>query len=376
MKVVHLTTVHSRSDTRIFLKECRSLAADGHEVTLIVADGLGEEVRDGVSIVDVGKPNGRRDRMLGATRRAMRRAVAAGADVYHFHDPELLPVGLALKRRGKTVVYDAHEDVPRDILSKAYIHPILRRPIAAAAALFERFVCRRLDHVVAATPAIRDKFTAWGVEATDINNFPMLGELDSGIAWTGKAREVCYVGGIAAVRGIREIVAAMALCSSGARLNLAGSFSEKRVRAEVERTPGWTRVNELGFLPRTGVRDVLARSVAGLVTLHLTSAYRDALPIKMFEYMSAGLPVIASDFPLWREIIEGNDCGLCVDPLDAKAIAAAIDRLVNNPDLAKRMGENGRRAVSERYNWATEERKLQALYRGFEAEALEGTPGA
>jgi glycosyltransferase involved in cell wall biosynthesis len=88
----------------------------------------------------------------------------------------------------------------------------------------------------------------------------------------------------------------------------------------------------------------------------------DAQPNKMFEYMSAGLPLIASDFPLWREIVEGNDCGVCVDPADPAAIAEAIDRLVENPDLARRMGENGQRAVHERYNWAIEEKKLLALY--------------
>jgi glycosyltransferase involved in cell wall biosynthesis len=102
--------------------------------------------------------------------------------------------------------------------------------------------------------------------------------------------------------------------------------------------------------------------MAGLVTLHPTPAYLDSLPVKMFEYMSAGLPVIASDFPLWREIIEGNDCGLCIDPLDPAAIAAAIDALVSNPARAEQMGRNGRAAVEQHFNWANEERKLLQLY--------------
>ena len=126
--------------------------------------------------------------------------------------------------------------------------------------------------------------------------------------------------------------------------------------------PGWQRVNALGFLDRAGVRDVLGRSMAGLVTLHPVINYIDALPVKMFEYMSAGIPVIASDFPLWREIIAGNDCGLLVDPLNPAAIAEAIDTLVSNPTMAQRMGENGRRAVEERYNWGIEEQKLMAFY--------------
>ena len=360
--IAHLTSVHPRSDIRIFLKMCVSLAGAGHDVTLVVADGKGEKIEDGVRIVDAGKSGSRLDRMVGATRRVLARAIELDADLYHIHDPELLPAALALKRRGKRVIFDAHEDLPRQILSKPYLHPAARRAVSWAAGLFERYAARKLDAVIGATPFITAKFAAMGADAVNINNFPMLGELDAAAPWDAKAREVCYVGGIEVVRGIREVVTAMACCRSGARLNLAGNFSEKQVRLDVGAAPGWARVNELGFVSRSQVRDVLACSVAGLVTLHPTPAYLDSLPIKMFEYMSAGLPVIASDFPLWRELIEGNECGLCVDPQDPKAIAAAIDRLIEDPDLARRMGGNGRRAVHERYNWSIEENKLLALY--------------
>lgn len=362
LRIAHLTSVHSRDDTRILLKQCRSLAANGHDVYLVVADGLGAARQEGVRIVDAGKPRSRMNRMLGATRRVFRNAVQIDADIYHFHDPELLPVGLALKLRGNQVIYDAHEDVPRDILSKTYLHSSLRRPLAGVAGLVERFIGSRLDHVVAATPAIRDRFKRMGISSTAINNFPILGELDSTPSWSDRSREVCYVGGIFASRGAREMVAAMALSRSGARLSLAGNFVEREVRAEVATMPGWTKVDELGHLGRLEVKAVLGRSMAGLVTLHPTLAYLDSLPVKMFEYMSAGLPVIASNFPLWREIVEGNECGLCVDPLDPAAIAAAIDRLIDDPDLACRMGANGRRAVLETYNWGAEEGKLLALY--------------
>ena len=137
----------------------------------------------------------------------------------------------------------------------------------------------------------------------------------------------------------------------------------------MEKSTGWACVNALGFLSREQMRQTLSRSVAGIVTFLPVPNHIDAQPNKIFEYMSAGLPVIASHFPLWREIIEGNECGLCVDPLDPAAIAAAMDRLVENPDLARRMGENGRRAVHERYNWGVEEKKLLALYGKLLAEA-------
>lgn len=362
VSVAHLTSAHPRFDTRIFVKQCRSLAAAGYKVSLVVADGEGDAERDGVFISDVGKPKDRVDRMLGATRRVLKRALEIDADIYQFHDPELLPTGLVLKRKGKRVIFDSHEDVPVQILSKPYLHPLLRRSISGSMSAFESFACRRLDFVIAATPVIRDKFVAKGVATIDVNNFPILGELQGESPWAGKQREVCYIGGISAIRGIEELVAAMGLSRSGARLNLGGKFEAIATKAGLEKLPAWQKVNELGFLSRTEVKAVLGRSMAGIVTLHPTRAYLDSLPVKMFEYMSAGLPVIASDFPQWREVVRGNDCGVCVDPLDPQAIADAIDHLVENPDLARRMGENGRRAVQTRYNWKIENEKLLALY--------------
>ncbi len=331
-------------------------------MSLVVADGLGNEALDGVKVIDTGKSRGRRDRMLRATRRVLDSALDLNADLYHLHDPELLPIGLTLKRRGKRVIFDSHEDLPAQILTKPYLWSGLRAPISGAVSLFERFACGRVDAVAAATPAIQRKFAKQGVYTLDINNFPLLGELEAGVPWDTKQKEICYVGGIAEIRGIREVVAAMALSKSGARLNLGGEFPKGTLRAEVAQDPGWSKVDELGFLSREDVRAVLGRSVAGLVTFLPAPNHTDAQPNKMFEYMSAGIPVIASNFPLWREIIEGSDCGLCVDPLDPSAIAKAIDWLVENPELARRKGENGRRAVHERYNWGAEEKKLLGLY--------------
>lgn len=93
--------------------------------------------------------------------------------------------------------------------------------------------------------------------------------------------------------------------------------------------------------------------------------YLDSLPIKMFEYMSAGIPVVASNFPLWKEIIEKNRCGVCVDPLSPKDIAKAINFIVQNPQIAQKMGENGKRAILEKYNWQIEEQKLFNIYEGL-----------
>jgi glycosyltransferase involved in cell wall biosynthesis len=361
-RIVHLTSAHPRNDPRIFIKQCRTLAAHGYDVTLVVADGNGDARVDGVAIVDVGRLPGRLNRIFRTTQRVFDKAVALDADFYQFHDPELIPVGLKLKRRGKAVIFDSHEDTARQLVGKPYLDPVSRRVLPALFSAYERFACTRFDGIIAATPTIRDAFLKINPVSVDINNFPIIDEFDDALPWTMKQAQVCYVGAISGIRGVRQMVEAAALLRSGAGLHLAGRFFDPVAEAEVRTLPGWQRVSDLGFLDRAGVRDLLSHSIAGMVTLLPLPNHVDSLPTKMFEYMSSGIPVIASDFPLWREIVEGNRCGICVDPLDPKAIAAAIDYLVSNPDIAKSMGERGRQAVLEKYNWDVEAARLTDFY--------------
>jgi glycosyltransferase involved in cell wall biosynthesis len=360
--IVHLTSVHPRYDTRIFLKQCRSLNERGHDVTLVVADGLGDETAHGIHIVDVGRASGRADRVLRVTGRVLRAARRLDADVYQLHDPELLPAGLRLKRGGKRVIFDSHEDVPTQLLAKPYLGKLSGRMLSGAFGLYEDYACRRFDGLIAATPYIRERLARLHPHTVDINNYPLLQEFDGPADWDHKAQEVCYVGSISAIRAIRELVRACELLRSPARLSLVGAFSEPALEREVAGFPGWARVQAHGHLDRTGVQQVMRRAMAGLVTLHPVVNYLNALPVKMFEYMAAGLPVIASRFPLWQDIVEGNQCGVCVDPGNPAAIAAAIDHFCRHPHIARRMGENGRRAVHARYNWGSEAAKLAAFY--------------
>jgi glycosyltransferase involved in cell wall biosynthesis len=338
------------------------MAERGHKVTLIVADAQGDAWNDDVHIQDVGKQPGRMGRMLSSTRKVYQRALSINADIYVLHDPELIPFGTLLKRKGKKVVFDSHEDIPTQIRQKPYLDRVSATILSRSFQAYQRYTCSRFDGIVGATPFIREKFSRINPYTIDINNYPILGEFDNVCPWSGKDMQVCYVGNISEMRGIKELVKACALLHTPATLILAGAFETSTLATEVSSLAGWRRVRALGYVDRIGVRDVMSNSMAGIVSLHPRENYLDALPVKMFEYMAAGIPVIASDFPLWREIIEFSSCGLCVDPMNPAAIAEAIDYLVTHPEQARRMGMNGRRAVREHYNWHAESKKMLAFY--------------
>lgn len=365
-KVCHLTSAHPREDVRIFYKQCCSLRKYGYDVSLIVADGKGDNNIEGVAVYDVGSPVSRLDRILGATKRVYDKAVSIDAVIYHLHDPELMPIGLKLRRLGKVVIFDAHEDLPKQISTKTYINRFVRKFLSMIVSLYEQFISKKFSFIVAATPHIRDKFLSFGSRSIDINNFPRLSEFQFIESFEkSKKNSVCYVGGISEERGVLEIVKAISETNQSIKLHLAGEFYDSELERDVRNQPGWQKTEYHGWLSRTEIVSLFRNSFAGLVTLHPTESYKNALPVKMFEYMAAGLPVICSDFPLWREIVEGNDCGLCVDPKNPKMIAEAIDYLFSKPEVAENMSRNGVSAVLSKYNWSIEEAKLITLYRSL-----------
>ena len=364
ISITHLTSAHTRNDTRIFLKMCISLAKNKNfSVSFIVADGKGDEIKNNVKIVDVGaKVGGRILRMTKTVKKIFEKAVELNSDVYHLHDPELIPIGLKLKKLGKKVVFDSHEDVGKDIISKDWIPYIIRKFVSITYNSYEKYACKKFDYIITATPYIKNKFLNINKNSIDINNFPILGELSNDTPWSEKKDEVCYVGGIAQIRGIKELVKAMEFTTK-TKLNLIGAFSEKMVEEETKSYKGWQKINEFGFLGRDQVANVMSCSKAGIVTFHPLPNHIDAQPNKMFEYMSAGLPIITSNFPLWKEIVEGNNCGICINPLEPKEIAQAIEYIITHSNEAKQMGQNGKKAVLEKYNWGVEEKKLFEIYK-------------
>ncbi|MFT5428175.1 MAG: glycosyltransferase involved in cell wall biosynthesis, partial [Psychrobacter glaciei] len=329
------------------------------------------EIIKGVSILDAGKFSGRLNRMINAPNAVYRLAKSLDADLYHLHDPELIPIGLKLKKLGKKVVFDAHEDLPNQVKSKHYIPKPFRIFLPIVVNAFERYTCSKFDGViVAAEPVIKDKFLKINPRTIVVNNYPLLEELVSLSNNNKIPNQICYIGGLAETRGIVELVESIKLSENNVKLVVAGNFPTKELEDKVRKIKGWNQVDFQGYVDRQSISNILENSYVGMVTLHPTPSYLNSMPVKMFEYMCAGLPVVASNFPLWEDIIDSFHCGLCVDPLNPNDIAEAVDYLLDNPEIAYEMGKNGRRVVLEKYNWTNEKNNLLNFYSEILSEHL------
>jgi len=356
-----LTSVHSAFDARIFHKQAKSLARVGYEVTLI-AQHRGDEEVDGVKILALPKSRNRFFRMIGV-HRIFRIAYSQKADIYHFHDPELLPVGLLLKLLTKAkLIYDVHEDYPASILHKRWVPFLLRRPLSWAFDMIEKFIASRLDCVITVVDDLSRQFRCKRV--VTIWNYPILQKDHPPSDRYPDRPRLVYLGGLTQKRGITEIVRAMEYLGSkkNVKLTLCGKFDPPEYEEQIRGMKGFERVECLGWVEPEEVPSILGSATIGMACLHPSPNYTYMPTTKVFEYMAAALPVVASNAPKWRDFIEATNSGLTVNPLDAGEIAKAVDYLVEHPTEAKVMGENGRTAVMQKYNWNNESQKLLALY--------------
>jgi glycosyltransferase involved in cell wall biosynthesis len=347
LRIAHLTTLHSPLDVRVFVKEARTAAAAGHDVHLVAPGAQGLD--SGVQFHDLGASTEPGLGNLTARLRAARRAARElRADVYHLHEPELIPLALTLQR----VVYDAHEETPLEVRAMHPDRPLFGRALSAGWRSAERVVSAAADGIVAATPSIATRFPAR--KTVLVRNYPTAEEAEQFVGGPHAERppNALYLGGVTAIRGARELAAAIGRVPEPARLVLAGP-----VDAGLEFGP---RAELHGSLDREGVAALLRQARVGLLVLQPVEAHLQSLPIKLFEYMAAGIPVVASDFPLWRELI--GEAGVLVEPQDVGAIAHAIEQLLADPARAEAMGRAGREAVAERFSWEPEGERLLSLY--------------
>ncbi|MBR6451321.1 MAG: glycosyltransferase [Lachnospiraceae bacterium] len=364
IKVCHMTSAHRSDDVRIFQKECVSLAAAGYEVYL-VARGESREER-GVHVIGVGEPKpGRFNRIFHFTKTIYRTAVSLDADIYHFHDPELLLYAMKLKRRGKAVIFDSHEHYVRQIAVKSYFSPLVAKMVAKIYGVFEGFVLRRIDGVVFPCRIDgKNPFEGKAKKTVFLDNYPRLDEFYEHYDPDKKRNDydACYIGSLAKTRGITEYVKAAA--AEGIKLALAGSFNSATYKQEVLSMSEFKAIDYFGQLDRSAVFDLINRSSIGLNVLHNIGQYANPnnLSTKVYEYMALGKPVVLNDAPYNREMVNKYGFGICVDPADPDALAAGIRELLQDPQFCEQCGQNGRNAVRDRFNWDSNFEDLLEFY--------------
>jgi len=362
LKIVHFTSVHPLSDTRIFVKQCCSLEKQGIE-TILIGCGDFDSVKSGVKIKVIPKRKGFLKRLFLTDFAITKKALAENADLYHFHDPELIPFAILMRLLGEKVVFDAHEDLSLQISNKVWLPKLLRKPLAYFARFLYWLADKTMSGIVTVTPTLIRLFK--NKNTVLVRNFPDLGEFTKVEVddINERGNHAVYVGGVTKVRGLKENILAInnVTPNLNAKLLVGGTFQSQDFEDEINALD-LKSTDFKGWLSRDEVQSLLSQAKIGLVTLHPTANYYDAYPVKMFEYMAAGLPVIASDFPVYREIIEKANCGILVDPLKPKEISEAIESLLCAPDVIIKYARNGRKAAMEYYNWQHEANQLVSLY--------------
>ena len=364
IKVCQVSSVHKTFDTRIFYKVCMSLSKK-YEVYYVSANAK-NEIREGIHIVGVPLSLSRLKRQF-QLNRVYKELLKVDAEIYQFHDPELMSIGIKLKKKGKKVIFDSHEDVPQQILDKTYLNPKIAFFISRVYSIYEKRLLKKYNAIITVTPTIVERLKLINPKCYQITNYP----IDDGERDTNDDRRfgriICFFGGVTDLWCQKDIIHAIE--DIDVKYIFAGPLDEERYLEILKKEPGYEKADYLGVIKHSECINIMHKSSAGLALSDYTAnmgGKRGTLGNnKLFEYMQAGIPVIATDFELWREVVNQSDCGTLVNPHDSNAIKAAIQFYINNPKEAHRQGDNGRKAVKERYNWSTQEVILFNLYKAL-----------
>jgi glycosyltransferase involved in cell wall biosynthesis len=359
-KIAHLTSVHPPFDTRIFHKECKTLAQDGYEVVLIVPHKRDETV-EGVRIRKIPKPRNRLVRVTKTAWQIYQAALEEDADLYHFHDPELIPIALRLQKLNRPIIYDVHEDYATSIRSKSYLPDALRLPLIWFFHRLETYASDRFE-LVLAERYYADRFS----RGTVILNLPIFTHF-ANIPTEAPTPNLLYTGLVAPLRGA-FIYAGIVARMHDVHVHVVGRCGDK-LAEEMLTAAGDGRsrlhLDGIGFhVPYSRILGYYRKGgwLAGLGIFPPDPHYMKKEPTKFFEYMGAGIPIICSDFPVWRSLVESTGCGLLVDPESQESIQDAVMYLKNHPEDARAMGCRGRKAFKTRFNWESQGQTLLDLY--------------
>ncbi|MDA9580507.1 glycosyltransferase [Luminiphilus sp.] len=370
MKICHIVSGYHRTDARVFVRQCGSLVSAGYQVTLLTNDGLGDERVDKVDIVATGKSWPRWRTLLFARHQFGRHIKTVDADLYQLHSPELLPLVAQIKAEGKKVIYDAHEDMPAHILEKSWIGSLIRRPLSKIAHYYMNHVYKKIDGLVSPHHHVIDRAHAEVGKGTVVANFPKINWDDAGVDLLAVQREVfCYTGTVYDYSNQSLTIKAINALEDG-KYEVAGVIGSEYFQL-LESTVDLRRCKFHGHVSHADLRLLYKRSIAGLALydykLNLGWDKGSYGTNKIFEYMEAGIPIICTDYVLWKQIIDEYNCGFAISPGDIGALSVALNYLKDNPDMARGMGRNARRAVEARFNWRGEEVK----YLGVIKEVLD-----
>ena len=363
-KVVQITSVHNRYDTRIFHKISSSLANNGYDLHIIVADGLGSSNENNIKFIDVGLPQNRIFRIFITSFRILGKATSLKASIYHFHDPELLFVGIFLRLLGKKVVYDIHEDTKNQILLKPYLHPVTSYFISKLFAIVEATSIKLFSGIVTATDKIYTNHSSHNKISVCVKNYPIIEKLDDFDSETSSS-DIVYVGGLSPERGTYELLESLSFLHDDIKLNICGKFFDSDFESKIKSHPNWKRVNFHGFVSKDKVLDIISSSFLGVVNLHPTPTYSVSLPVKLFEYMNLGLPVVCSNFPLWKNLFSDLNFSIFINPSEPEDIARAVNMLYKDINLRKKHSRNSRKAIVDLFNWDVEQDKLLNFYQSI-----------
>lgn len=368
IRVCHVCSGHRDDDARVYERECVSLAEAGYDVHLVARSTATEPFcRRGVTIHPVPVFSSRLARLL-CRKRVADLAASLCPDVYHVHEPELLrPI---LRRAdGRPVIWDVHEPYLENIRTKHWIPRPLRLLVRLAWDRLERSLVRRCAAVVPATQWLAPRYYDLNNRVVALANFPRLPDHVETSPVPRRANALVFTGSIFPNRGMAGALQAMAILQQKGivvTFDLAGApltpkYLDELMRA-AERLGVLANVTFHGYLPLEEVRRLQQTCGIGYTAELMAAGSQVGYPVKMFEFMMHGLPLVYSDFPVFRTVAAESDAGIAVDPTQPQQIADAIERLVADPVLARRLGENGRRAVYERFNWDAEWPKLRDLY--------------
>jgi glycosyltransferase involved in cell wall biosynthesis len=362
MRVCLLSSSRNATEHRMLSKEGGSLVRAGYRVT-IVAPHPHDDVVSGIAIKALPKFKSRFSRAVRNTWYVYREALRQHAEVYHIQNTELMPVGWLLKLHGKRVLYDVREDTPASLRDRYWIPRRARPAVALAVDIVEKLSGRLLDGIIAATPHIGERFPR--SKTAVVQNFPMLDEaFPAARPYRERQPMVLYIGTITGGRGVLELIEAMGLLPATvqARLAIGGEFEPAELELAARQKAGWRRTDHAGWQDRASLLALLAQARVGVLPLLPTPNHIDSQPIKLFEYMLAGLPIVASDLRRLGEIVREIRCGILVQPGRPQAIADAIQWLLEHPEAAEAMGNRGRQAILQTYNWRSQEQLLLEMY--------------